>query len=256
MHQPINERQKQYYLSDPPLPELLAEQHENFVRTLRKFGVIVHWVDNRSDSPLQVFTRDVATVVDRTMVVTAMANPLRQNETAAVNEFLNDWTALRVDVKGGVVEGGDIILSGDKIFVGLGERTDEAGLAWLRNRFSTRYRIIPLRLEPKFLHLDGVLNLVGRDLALIYAPGLKPSALEEIHRHFSTVEVSTEERETMAVNLLSLSPTDVVANPVNRAINETLRRQGITVHEVAFGEINKLGGSFRCASCPLVRDAL
>jgi N-dimethylarginine dimethylaminohydrolase len=256
LHEPINATQRYTYATDPPKVDVLVAQQEAFVGVLRDRGVEIHWATPRSDSPLQLNTRDIATVIGETLIITSMKEPIRQNESLALHGLLSLVTTPVVQVDAGVVEGGDIIIDGNVLFVGLSERTDTTGLDWMVRNFSNRFQIVPLRLRPPFLHLDVVFNLVGQDTALVHSPGLDAPALETISNRYRVIEVTPEEQEHLGTNVLSLSPEEVIADSRNSRIAGILRSQGLHVIELSFSEVTKIGGSFRCATCPLIREEL
>lgn len=254
-HPPINATQRHYYPVAPPrLPVLLAQQAA-FVEVLERRGVSISWVPPLDDCPNQLNVRDIATVIGTTLVIGALKEPIRQREPCALDALLPSFDADVVRLDHGIVEGGDILLDGARLYVGLSERTDPTGLAWLERTFGSRFEITPIRLSPTFLHLDVVFNLLGRSHALLYPPALADDSLNLLTRRYEIVEVTAAEQFGLATNVLSLSPETVVSAVEHRRLNQRLRAAGFEVVEVEYGEIVKIGGSFRCGTCPLVRDA-
>jgi N-dimethylarginine dimethylaminohydrolase len=254
LHPPINVTQRHYYQTDPPKLDILQAQQAAFVRALEDHQVDIKWAAPQSESPVQINTRDVATVIGDTLLVCSMKEPLRQREPDALNDLLTELESPVMRVGTGVVEGGDIILDGDTLYAGLSERTDTAGLDWLRSHFGDRFHVQALRLLPPFLHLDVVFNLVGNDAALIYPPALQPEDLDLLRGRYTLIEVTESEQFALATNVFSLSPDVVISERENTRVNPLLRALGKTVVEVPYSEVIKIGGSFRCSTCPLIRD--
>lgn len=254
LHPPINETQAHYFRVDPPRPDVLVRQHEQFVDVLVRHGVEVMWAPKRDDSPEQVFTRDVALVLHDTFVLCAMKEPIRQHEPLALEPLVKSLEGPVLRVTSGIVEGGDVILDGTTLYVGQSIRTNSDGVRWLQEHFGHRFDIVPLRLKPPYLHLDVVFNLVGRNLALIFPSAMEAASLDLVRQRYHLIEVTQQEQFELATNLLSLSPETVISEARQRRLNALLRAQGMNVIEVEYDEIIKLGGSFRCSTCPLVRE--
>ncbi|MCA9979758.1 MAG: hypothetical protein KDD89_02960, partial [Anaerolineales bacterium] len=209
--------------------------------------------------PDQLMTRDIGVVIGQTFVVTRMANRSRQREWHGVEHVLAQLPHGRVihapaDI---ILEGGDIIVDNGHIFVGLSQRTNAAGAAWLAEQFPA-YTVVPLPLKPvsageNVLHLDCAFVPVGRGLALIYEDGFQeiPAVLRDLYQFIS---VTRAEQDELGTNVLSISPTQVISRAAATRINAAMQAQGLTVYALPFDEAPKTGGSFRCCSLPLQRQ--
>lgn len=251
---PINTTQQHYYAAHPPKMERLIEQEARFIEVLEQHGVTIHQLPLMETSFTQFFVRDIATVIGDTVVVCALKEAIRQTETAALNLLLRDAEKHLIRADAGFLEGGDILIDKSIIYVGLGERTNAAGLAFLERHFGRTFEIIPLKMADTFLHLDVVLNLLGKGEALVYAPALESSALELLAKRHSLIEVTAEEQFNLATNVFSLAPEIIVVDERNTRLNDRLTHQKYEVIPLAFDEVGKMGGSFRCGTCPLRRD--
>jgi N-dimethylarginine dimethylaminohydrolase len=254
MHAPINQTQRHYYETDPPTVEGLLGEQAKFVQVLQENGVDTHWVRPTPEAHYQIFVRDIATAIGDVLVVGSMKEPLRWPEPPALDEFLGSVHGPVVRSGAGVVEGGDIVLDGRYLYVGLSERTDEAGLDWLQSHFGAAFDILPIRLKPPFLHLDVVFNVLGDNLALAYPPAIGDGSLETLRARYKVIEVTENEQFELATNVLSLAPDLVIADSRHTRVGALLEACGIRVIAVDYAEVAKLGGSFRCSTCPLIRD--
>jgi N-dimethylarginine dimethylaminohydrolase len=67
------------------------------------------------------------------------------------------------------------------------------------------------------------------------------------------IRINADEMYHMNSNLFSISEDVIVSQPNFRVLNEKLRKQGLTVEEVPYSEVSKMGGLFRCSTMPLKR---
>ena len=58
---------------------------------------------------------------------------------------------------------------------------------------------------------------------------------------------------SMNCNVVSITEHVVVSERSFTRLNQWLRLQGFIVEEVAYSEISKQGGLFRCSTMPLIR---
>ena len=156
-----------------------------------------------------------------------------------------------------VLEGGDVIVDNGRIFVGLSQRTGPEGAAFLASHFP-QFDVIPVPLKQiadgeNVLHLDCSFVPVGTKYALIYADGLAemPAIIAE---QYNFIEVTKAEQQILATNVLSISPTQLIARTQSTRVNAELRKRGLEVIELPFDDPPKTGGSFRCCSLPLWRE--
>ncbi|MBV9228871.1 MAG: hypothetical protein JOZ18_06130 [Chloroflexi bacterium] len=249
MNSPINSTQRHYYSVNPPQIDKLVEQENRFVEALERNGVTIHQLPLQQTSFTQFFARDIAAIIGDRVLVCSMKEAIRQEETIALEHLLQNVDNQIIRPDAGFVEGGDIIIDRSTLYVGLGERTNAAGLDFLQRSFGQSFEIVPLQLASSFLHLDVVFNLLGKGNALIYSPALEGSSVELLAKRYKLIEVTPEEQFNLAVNVLSLSPDVIVSDARNSRVNTMLTEKGYEVVALEFDEIGKMGGSFRCGTC-------
>ncbi|MCB8926880.1 MAG: hypothetical protein H6652_14785 [Ardenticatenaceae bacterium] len=255
----INETQKQYYFGpDCPTRERIMAELDGFKQVLAGHGVEVLQPEPLDDVPDQLMTRDIGVVIGDTFVVTQMARASRRDEWLGLLPILDELNTQRIiKVPDEIVlEGGDVIVDNGRIFVGLSQRTGADGAAYLAHRFP-QFEVIPVPLKQladgeNVLHLDCSFVPVGQRSALIYADGL--AEVPEAIADYDLIEVTRAEQALLATNVLSLSPTQVIARRCASRVNAELRQRGLEVIELPFADPPKTGGSFRCCSLPLWRD--
>ncbi|MER2029021.1 MAG: dimethylarginine dimethylaminohydrolase family protein [Solibacillus sp.] len=248
----INDVQKKY-MQDNIDQDLAIAQHRKFEQTLRNAGVEVIKLPPSKDQPEQVFTRDIGFTIGNQLFVSEMANPIRQGEEEVLAQWLIDNKIPYHNLSVHSIEGGDVIIDGKRVFVGISDRTCKKAIQNLQKELPD-YEILPIPFNPKYLHLDCVFNILSSKDALIFPDAFAPKVVKLLSSMYHLIEVSEDEQFSMGTNVLSIGQNRVLSLPVNRDVNYQMRQHGYEVLEVDFSEIIKSGGSFRCCSMPIVRQ--
>ena len=213
----------------------------------------------------QIFSRDIGFVIDDSFII-ANILPERSNEILAINKVIDLPENCHV-------EGGDVILHNDFIFIGTYDgadysnlktaRTNNRAIEFLKKKFPAKkilsFDLIKSDSEPikNALHLDCCLQPVGND-KLVACPDafLKRDQYEWLINHFgkdNILEISLNEMSEMKCNFFSIDTNIVVSEKSFSNLNSWLRGFGILVEEINYKEISKQGGLLRCSTLPLKR---
>jgi N-dimethylarginine dimethylaminohydrolase len=247
----INETQKHFLDKNIDI-ETALKQHDEFVKAMTDNGSEVIQLTPDQELPEQVFTRDIGFTIGDTIYVSEMGSDIRSGEEEILKNWLesNGHKYEKLDYSS--IEGGDVVVDKDKVFVGVSHRTDTGAIDQLRE-MAKGYTVIPVPFQKKYLHLDCVFNILSPDEALVFSPAFKQKELQMLRNHYNLIEVNDKEQFTMGTNVLSLGDKKVLSLPQNKEVNQSLRNHGYKVIEVDFSEIIKSGGSFRCCSMPILR---
>jgi N-dimethylarginine dimethylaminohydrolase len=249
--EPINLTQRRFYgTPGQPSTAAVVAQHDHVIQLLSVQGIHVVEVAPASGLPFQFNVRDAAAVIGSRLVLMHMARSVRSQEPALVAATLAPVGG--VAVSGGTLEGGDLMLTPTEVFVGLSERTNEAGCESLRALLAPDRRVTPIRLTPGTLHLDVALNLLGPHIGVIHRPSIA-GCLPESLRGVEWIEVTDEEFAEQAVNILVLDPGTVIMDARQERLRSELTSRGFRCLLVELDEITKVGGGVRCMTLPLVR---
>ncbi len=258
-----------------PTEEAVAKEMSIFEKTLKKYDVQVFrpWM---LDNCNQVFARDVAFVIDD-MIINSNIIPDRENEKEAY-EVVYDQIAYNKIYnlpERAHVEGGDVVLYNDIVFVGLYQgsdysnfksaRTNTYAFNFLKELFPNK-TFIPLELikndtDPyqSILHLDCTFMPVAGDKAIIYKDGFRFEKdyhlLLDIFGKENVFELTQEEMFYMNSNIFSISPDVVVSEERFTRLNRHLEDAwNVKVEAIPYYEISKMGGLLRCSTLPLIRE--
>lgn len=151
------------------------------------------------------------------------------------------------------LEGGDILVDNKTVYVGISERTTMEGVEFLKRILGEEYSIIPLKLNPKFLHLDVVFTIINPNLALIYKNGLEEESYILLDK-YNKIEVTEEEQFDLATNVFVINPKTIIMNAAHKRIEQELKKLNLNVIPINLTETAKDGGAFRCTTCPIERE--
>lgn len=211
----------------------------------------------------QIFTRDIGFVIEDYFFVSNMKHAVRREEVRGVDYILSSASPEKIVrlPEGALAEGGDVLLYGDYLFVGISDRTNEAGVAFLREFFPNK-TVVSLDLEVdqndpdrNILHLDCTFQPIGTDQAICYQEGFskQPDIILDLFPVDRRIDVNLEEKNLMFPNVFSISPTKVVVERNFHRLKEELLKRGFEVFEVDYAETSKLSGLLRCSTMPLRR---
>jgi len=223
----------------------------------------------------QIFTRDIAFVIDD-MFVKANILPDREQEFEAIEQV---WTQVPKENRIRLpehchIEGGDVMLHNDYIFIGVYSGEDYANYIIARTNMDAVIAIQELFPHKKVksfqlrksntnprenaLHLDCCFQPIGKDKAILHRNGfLVDSEYEWLVNFFGKdkiFEISKEEMYNMNSNVFSISEDVIISEKNFTRLNTWLRENGFTVEEVPYAEIAKQEGLLRCSTMPLIRD--
>jgi N-dimethylarginine dimethylaminohydrolase len=247
----INETQKHYADENIDI-ELAVKQHTAFVQTMRDHGIEVIPLPHVEEFPEQVFTRDIGFALGRQLFVSHMGRGIRQGEDNILIRWLERNHYSFHNLQQNSIEGGDVMVDGDTVYVGVSGRTSRHAIDQL-SALLPKFQVAAVPIDRAYLHLDCVFNVLSPTEALIFSPALHRDDLERLSQRYELIEVPKSEQFKMGTNVLSIGNKKVFSLPVNEQVNQDLRSRGYDVIEVDFSELIKSGGSFRCCTLPLVR---
>lgn len=257
-----------------PKNEDMEKEMEAVAQVFDKYDVEVfrpHVIEDYN----QIFTRDIGFVIDN-VFIKANILPDRDQELNAIKYVLDKINPENIltPPEECHIEGGDVMVHNDYIFVGtyrgadyssyITARTNTAAVNWLKEQFPNK-KVVSFNLrkhntDPKenALHLDCCFQPVGNDKCIIHRNGF----LEESEYKFlidlfgkkNCFEIDKDEMYNMNSNIFSIAPDVVISERNFTRLNAWLRSHGIIVEEVPYAEIAKQEGLLRCSTLPLIRD--
>lgn len=246
-------------------PILARAQHDTLAGLYRDHGVAVHYVEDAPlDKPNAYFCRDQFAMTAYGAILARPASRSRAGEERAVAVALaKAGVPILHSVHGaGNFEGADVVVvNQDLVLVGEGMRTNRAGAAQVAQVF--RETGVPqveiVQLPYGSGHIDGCLNLVDRDLALLFPTQIAYRVYELLRHHgFRIMDIPDldETLNGMAINIVPIAPGVVVMPAGNPRTQAALERAGVECIPIDVSELMKGAGSVHCMTGVLKRDPL
>jgi N-dimethylarginine dimethylaminohydrolase len=244
-------------------PIKAREQHDAFRAFYQAHGITVNLLGEANPAkPNSYFCRDTFCMSPDGAILSRMASASRAGEErVAAAALARIGVPIAATVSGdGTYEGADVVIaSEDLVFVGHGMRSNRAGAEQVAEVFKRAgaAQVEIVQIPYGCGHIDGTLNLIDRDLALVMPTQLSWAVYETLRRHgFRIIDLPdlAEAQGGMAINLVPLAPGVVVmpaGNPLTRAAME---KQGVEVFEIDVSELMKGGGSVHCMTGVIHRD--
>ncbi len=245
-------------------PDVVAAQaeHEAFCALLQREGAEVVVSEHDPGNPDAIYTYDPTLVGRDGAVLLSPGKEGRRGEPEATVSALEGAgvpVVYRIE-QPATVEGGDTVWLDDAtLLVGIGYRTNLAGLDALRAAFPG-VEVVAFDLPHwngagEVMHLMSFLSPLDRDLALVY-PRIAPTRLMWLlaERGVEVVEVPDSEFETMGPNVLALGPRRALALEGSDGTRRRMERKGVEVLTYGGDEISRKGdGGPTCLTRPLLR---
>ncbi|SFN68885.1 N-Dimethylarginine dimethylaminohydrolase [Paenimyroides ummariense] len=257
-----------------PVEKDMVNEMEAFNEVFKKYNVTVYRpeiIENYN----QIFSRDIGFVIDD-VFIKANILPDRERELEAIQYVIDqmDQTKVVRPPEEVHIEGGDVMLYNDHIFIGtykgsdykdfITARTNMAGVQFIKDLFPHKivkeFDLVKSKIEPRdnALHLDCCFQPVGSNKGIIYKSGFREEAdymyLVNLFGRENLFHIEREEMYHMNSNVFSIDKDVVVSERNFTRLNNWLRDNGFTVEEIPYAEISKQEGLLRCSTLPLIRE--
>ena len=256
-----------------PIEDDLLRELDNFYNKLLKHNVDVIRPSNINNCN-QIFARDLGFVISNLFFLSNIV-PNRHDELKGIDDTLNNLDVGFIKLPEFMhIEGGDVIVHNDKVFIGTYIEDDYSSLITARTNYSsidylksmiTSKEIIPLELNKSntdiyknTLHLDCCFQTISNDKAIICPDGFKNKKdVEYLINYFgqkNTFIATSEETFELTSNVLVISPDVIVTRLKSDRLNSWLENIGVLVEKVNYSNVSKMSGLFRCSTLPLNRE--
>ncbi len=249
----------------------LQSQLSELKKILIKYGVKVHELDTEDTN--QIFARDLGFVIQDNFFVSSII-PDREKELNGLRSLLSNVKNVIKLPKSAHIEGGDVVVTEDHVFIGyydkndyksqITARTNKKAIKMMKELIKKK-EVFPIELikssiTPSLnaLHLDCCFQPVSKNKAVMckeaFANKIELNFLISYYGEKNIFNVTLDEMSKLYCNFFSINENTVITDKRFKRLVDWFCDIGLNVEKLDFSEISKLGGLFRCCTLPLIRE--
>jgi dimethylargininase len=221
--------------------DIAKTQHQNYVQALKSLGCVALELPAEPDLPDSVFVEDAAFILPEVAVITRPGADSRKPETESVSRALSPLKRLVHLREPATLDGGDVLVLGKRIFVGLSTRSNQEAIDQL-NELLAEYGYFTIGVQMHdCLHLKTAVSRLDESTLLINKNWL------DIHHFngFHLIEVHPD--EPFAANCLPVGGSVIYPTSFPKTCAR-LEGAGYNILKVDVSELAKAEGAVTCCS--------
>lgn len=217
------------------------EQHNKYIKALTSLGCRVIELPEEPALADSVFVEDTAFILPEVAVITRPGADSRKPETETVSQALSPYRTLIRVKEPATVDGGDVLILGKKIFVGLSTRTNAPAIGQIGGLLDQYgYSVKGIEMQA-CLHLKSAITRIDDSTLLINGAWVDPALFNE----YDLIEIDASEPN--AANCLPMNGKIIYPSTFPKT-REKLERLGHIIYPVDIEEIAKAEGAVTCCS--------
>ena len=221
--------------------DIARVQHEAYVFALSKLGCQVIELPEEPELPDSVFVEDTAFILPEVAVITRPGADSRKPETASIIPTLSPYRPLLHVAAPATVDGGDVLVLGKNIYIGLSTRSNKDAVAQLNVMLDNYgYTVHGVELTD-CLHLKSAVTRVDDKTILFNKAWVDESNFPE----YEAIEIDAS--EPSAANCLPIGNSIVYPTDFPKT-RKRLEEKGYNVVAVDLSELAKAEGAVTCCS--------
>lgn len=225
---------------------LAVRQHALYEEALAELGFIVVSLPPSEEFPDGCFVEDTAVVLGTSALVTRPGDASRRGETRDIASLLEERVELTFVEPPGTIDGGDVLVTGKRIFAGLTTRTNEDGVRQLAAFAETSgFSVTPVAVNGS-LHLKTAVTEVASGVLVINRDWVDASVFDG----YELIDV--DPREPFGANVLRCGEGLLYPSNFPRTRDRIAPRAG-EIRSLDFSEFLKAEAGLTCC-CILVES--
>ena len=239
--------------------------------------------------PNLMFQRDPMFIVGDSLFISNMSSKARKRETfiskivTENHEIFSKNKIYDLNNFEGTIEGGDVILFNNMVWIGISERTTKnavENLSKILQRNKKDLKIIAFQIPPKraYMHLDTIISIIDINTFLIDPVAFKKVKIYDVNKNFSEIKqsfvewvlglnsrnrvitvggsnsiISQREQWNDGANVLALDNNKIIVYERNSITNSILKKKNVKIITINSSELSRGRGGPHCMSMPLSR---
>jgi dimethylargininase len=193
------------------------------------------------DAPDSVFVEDAAIVLDEIAIICRPGAVSRRKETRGVADALSGYRRLQSVTEPATLDGGDVLRIDRTLYVGVGARTNDAGVRQLAGFVEdVGYEVRAVEVGA-CLHLKSAVTELAPGLVLLNPAWIDPCTFDTFQA------IAVDPSEPFAANVLRIGDTILCASAYDRT-NARLESAGLSVRAIDASELARAEAGLTCCS--------
>ncbi len=236
-----------YQVREPINIDLARMQHHQYEECLTSLGCTVCRLPAEPELPDSVFVEDAAIVLDELALITRPGAESRRAEIESIAQALRPYRQLAYIEAPGILDGGDVLRLGRKLYVGLSRRSSQAAIQQMQDLLAGfGYTVTGVQVKD-CLHLKSAVTQVAEDTLLVNRNWVEGDLFGPVRM------IDVDACEPFAANALAIGEV-VVFPSAYAATRMRLETHGIKVCPVDVSELAKAEGGVTCCSLIFPRE--
>jgi len=217
------------------------EQHQAYIEALGSIGLEVTILEANDAFPDACFVEDVAVLTSDFAVLTNPGADTRRGEKHLIESALHSQFENLYRIENGTLEGGDVMMVGKQFFVGLSDRTNQAGIDAFRTILEQEGCTLSEVNMKEMLHLKTGVSYLENNTMMVFGEFEQ----EALFKDFRQIKVQPD--DAYAANSVWINGSVLVPAGFEK-VSQQIVAYGYQVIELEMSEFQKLDGGLSCLS--------
>lgn len=228
-------------------PDLVkaSEQYQCYCDALARCGVKLTILEADPAHPDSTFVEDTAVLTEKRAILTRPGARSREGEVNGIRGTLAKLFSSIAQIEApGTVDGGDVCEAEKHFFIGISQRTNEAGARQLAGMLADEgctSSVVDIRAVKNILHLKSGIAYLGQGRLLV----LKEMASRKEFAGYDLIPVRSE--ESYAANCIRINDHLLIPSGFPK-LQSDLEHLGYAVIPLEMSEFQKMDGGLSCLS--------